>query len=37
MVQIDQSCPQQWSKYFTAAHMGFPPPTGGGGPPGGLK
>ena len=27
MVQIDQSSPQQWSEYFTAAHMGFPPPT----------
>ena len=27
LVQIDQSSPQQWSEYFTAAHMGFPPPT----------
>ena len=27
MVQIDQSSPQQWSEYFTAAHMGLPPPT----------
>ena len=27
MVQIDQSSPQQWSEYFTAAYMGLPPPT----------
>ena len=27
MVQIDQSCPQQWSELFTAAYRGLPPPT----------
>ena len=27
MVKIGQSRPQQWSEYFTAAYMGFPPPT----------
>ena len=27
LVQIDQSSPQQWSEYFTAAYMGLPPPT----------
>ena len=27
LVQIGQCSPQQWSEYFTAAYMGFPPPT----------